>query len=56
MICVLNKKYLIEVINMFTITHSTAQQFYDTIYAMVERGLHFTACADTLTIVLKGGY
>ena len=39
-----------------TITHSTAQQFYDTVYAMTVRGLTFTANADTLTVTLLGGY
>jgi hypothetical protein len=41
---------------MYTITHSTAQQFYNTIQAMLIRGLTFTADADTLTVTLTGGY
>lgn len=39
-----------------TITHKTEQQFYDTVSAMVIRGLMFKADADTLTITLTGGY
>jgi hypothetical protein len=45
-----------EKTKMYIINHATEQQFYDTIYAMVERGLHFTADADKLTITLRGGY
>ncbi len=45
-----------EKTKMYIINHATEQQFYDTIYAMVERGLHFTADAAKLTITLRGGY
>ena len=45
-----------EKTKMYIINHATEQQFYDTIYAMVERGLHFTADVDKLTITLRGGY
>jgi hypothetical protein len=41
---------------MYQITHKTPEQFYNTVYAMLTRGATFTACADTLTVTLTGGY
>jgi hypothetical protein len=41
---------------MSTIHHATRQEFYDTIKAMVIRGLVFQADATELTVTLTGGY
>jgi len=39
-----------------TIDCQTEEQFYDTIKALVERGLTFKANAATLDITLTGGF
>lgn len=41
---------------MSTITHETAEQFYNTIGALVVQGIIFDADASRLTITLTGGY
>lgn len=39
-----------------TITHQTEHDFYDTIEALVKKGLTFEANGSTYTITLTGGY
>jgi hypothetical protein len=41
---------------MYKITHNTESQFYTTVRELLVRGLGFEADADTLTVILTGGY
>jgi hypothetical protein len=41
---------------MYTITHSTEEQFYTTVRELLVRGLGFKADADTLTVILTGAF